>query len=330
MADSSAAPIKIGILGTGHMGRIHLRLLRSNPNFEVVAVYDPDTISAGIVEQDYALKSASDAQAVADQADALVIASPTLTHAEYALQFVRQGKHLLLEKPVTADPEDAKKLVALVEEAGVTATVNHVERFNPALQAVLERDLAPMFLEVHRLAQWNPRGADVSVVYDLMIHDIDIVLKLVAAGVKRVSASGVPVITDTPDICTARIEFHNGAVANLTASRISLKKMRRMRLFQPNQYLTVDFLEKKTEVFSVQDEAPEGGALELKMGDRTRYILGEQPAVDTDANALVNLHDAFATAIRTRTAPPVTVHDAYRALATAKEVEEKIAVTAAL
>jgi predicted dehydrogenase len=237
---------------------------------------------------------------------------------------MRRGKHVFIEKPVTSTPDEAAKLMKLVEEARVVAQVGHVERFNPAFLAVADRNLQPMFIEGHRLAPWNPRGADVSVVHDLMIHDLDIVLKLVNSGIKRVSANGVAVISDTPDICNARIEFHNGCVANLTASRISTKQMRRLRLFQRDAYVTLDFLDKKAEIFNVADAAPaEGGFVEMEMDGRKRYLLPEMPEVAA-VNAIEEELKAFAKAILRNDPPAVSLLEGYMAIEAAHQIAERI------
>lgn len=176
--------------------------------------------------------------------DVVDIVTPTTTHFEMAAQAIRAGKHFFIEKPITRTVEEAEELIKLAQEFKVKAQVGHVERFNPALLALEDMELNPMFIEAHRLAVFNPRGTDVSVILDLMIHDLDIVLSIVKSEVKFISASGVAVASETPDIANARIEFENGCVANLTASRISLKQMRKVRLFQKDAYISLDFLEK--------------------------------------------------------------------------------------
>jgi predicted dehydrogenase len=317
--------IRIGLLGAGHLGKIHLKLLKEIPDFDVVGFYDPNPDTAAQVAHDFGVPAFATAEDLMDAADALDIVSPTRTHFDLAELGVKKQKHIFVEKPIATTPEEAKRLVALLKEAGVTGQVGHVERYNPALLAVKGQTHEPKFIEVHRLAQWNPRGTDVSVVLDLMIHDLDIVLHLVRSPVKRVAASGVAVVTDSPDIANARIEFHNGAVANLTASRISMKAMRKMRLFQPNEYIALDFLDKTVERFSIVDSpTPDtpGFSFELPNG-RTRTLVPSQVEVPPVNAILAELTD-FAHAIRTRTQPPVTFYDAYLALDLAHQILEKI------
>jgi predicted dehydrogenase len=317
--------LKIGVIGAGHLGKVHLRLLKDlSETYTLVGFYDKDGSVAAQVATELGVQAFETADSLANEVDAMVIASPTTTHADYARQMMRRGKHVFIEKPVTSTPDEAAKLMKLVEEARVVAQVGHVERFNPAFLAVADRNLQPMFIEGHRLAPWNPRGADVSVVHDLMIHDLDIVLKLVNSGIKRVSANGVAVISDTPDICNARIEFHNGCVANLTASRISTKQMRRLRLFQRDAYVTLDFLDKKAEIFNVTDAAPaEGGFVEMEMDGRKRYLLPEMPEVAA-VNAIEEELKAFAKAILRNDPPAVSLLEGYMAIEAAHQIAERI------
>ncbi|MBX3101300.1 MAG: Gfo/Idh/MocA family oxidoreductase [Bacteroidetes bacterium] len=317
--------LKIGVIGAGHLGKIHLRILKDHPDFELLGFYDAQPEVARAAAEQYGLRIWEDMDALIAAADAIDLVTPTLTHFEIASKVIRNSRHIFIEKPITHTVEEARKLVSLAREAGIVAQVGHVERFNPALLAVQGMNPQPLFIEGHRLAQWNPRGIDVSVVLDLMIHDIDICLKLINSTVKRVSASGVAVITDTPDIANARIEFHNGAVANLTASRISVKNMRKMRFFQKNAYLSLDFLEKKTEIFRISDEMPEAQLLpfSFEVGDKTRYLQVEYPQVP-EVNAIQMELAEFARAINQRTEPPVTAHDAYMALDVAHQILEKI------
>ena len=224
--------IKIGVLGAGHLGKIHIRLLKEIEDYELIGFYDPDSLNAAKVESEYGLKRFTDMEELITMVDAVDIVTPTLSHFDCAYLALKQSKHIFIEKPMTSSMQEARKLLELIKEAGVKAQIGHVERFNPAFLAVKDYAMNPMFIETHRLAQFNPRGTDVSVILDLMIHDIDIILKMVGKDVKHIAASGVPIISDSPDIANARLEFVNGAVANVTASRISMKNMRKTRVFK--------------------------------------------------------------------------------------------------
>ncbi|MCE3007514.1 MAG: Gfo/Idh/MocA family oxidoreductase [Bacteroidetes bacterium] len=316
--------IKIGVIGAGHLGKIHLRILKDLPEYELLGFYDQSAQQAAAVAAELGLKAWSSLEELVQAADALDVVTPTLSHFDIGNYVIRQSKDIFIEKPIANTVEEARRLVALAKEAGVVAQVGHVERFNPCMLAMKDQPMNPMFIEGHRLAQWNPRGTDVSVVLDLMIHDIDIVLHLVQSTVKRISASGVAVITDTPDIANARIEFHNGAVANLTASRISVKNMRKMRMFQQHAYVSLDFLERKTEIYQIGDQPAQSGipfAFEVK--GATRYLQVSHPPVP-EANAIQEELKHFAVAIHTRQQPPVSFHDGYRALDVAHQILEKI------
>ena len=234
--------LKIGVLGAGHLGKIHLRLIKEIPQYELVGFYDPNPESAAKVSEEYETHAFESVQALIDACDVIDIVTPTLSHYECAAQAIKNSRHIFIEKPVTNTIEEAKSLMHLAEEANVKVQVGHVERFNPAFTAAQPYFNKPMFIEGHRLAQFNPRGTDVSVVLDLMIHDIDIILSVVKSNIKRISASGVAVVSDTPDIANARIEFDNGCVANLTASRISMKNMRKSRFFPKRRLLGSRFL----------------------------------------------------------------------------------------
>jgi predicted dehydrogenase len=319
--------IKIGVIGVGHLGSIHLRLLKEIPDYEVVGVYDIDQARAAEMANEYGVTAFESLNSLIDAVDAVDIVTPTLTHYECAKAAMKRFKHVFIEKPVTHTIEEANSLINLAREAKIKAMVGHVERFNPAFLAVKNMDLKPMFIESHRLAKWNPRGTDVSVVLDLMIHDIDIIQSIVNSAVKRVSASGVPVVSDTPDIANVRIEFDNGCVANLTASRISLKNMRRIRVFQRNGYVSVDFLDKTVDVFHINDETatpdPNKTKFEFKTGDRTKYLTVEHPKVEPVNSIKMELEE-FARAINQDTQPLVTLEQATSALKTAYLIAEKI------
>jgi len=249
--------LKIGVFGAGHLGKFHIQHWLSLPGVEIVGFYDPNEQNANEVLGKFGLIRFFSIEALISASDAIDIVTTTTTHFEIAKACLLQCKHLFIEKPMTHTIEDARTLVKLVKEAKVKCQVGHVERYNPAILALRNKSLNPMFIEAHRLAEFNARGTDVAVILDLMIHDIDIILHFVKSPVRRISASGVAVISETVDIANARIEFDNGCVANLTASRISMKKMRKMRLFQKDAYIGVDFLNKKTEIIKMKPESEE-------------------------------------------------------------------------
>lgn len=319
--------IRIGLLGAGHLGKIHLRLLKEIETFSVVGFYDSNPEVAQTVSQKYDVPAFSDAADLLSQVDAVDIVTPTLSHFHYAQTALQQGKHIFIEKPLTHTVTEAKQLLALSEKKHeLIAQVGHVERFNPAFQAIADKKIQPMFIEGHRLAMYNPRGTDVSVVLDLMIHDLDAVLSMVPSPVKNISASGVAVISDNPDIANARIEFENGCVANLTASRISIKNMRRLRMFQKNTYLAVDFLEKKAEVFRLSDEneSKQGRpSFAFEKGEETKYLVFEQPEIQ-ETNAIKQELEEFANSILHGSKVRVPLKDGYRALQVAHEILDKI------
>ena len=319
--------IKIGLLGAGHLGRIHLRLLKEILYYEVVGFYDPDDANAKKAADEFGVKRFANADELMEQVEALDIVTPTVHHFEYASKALKSSKHIFIEKPMTSTIREARSLRALAAEADVKVQVGHVERFNPAFLASQEYFKNPMFIETHRLAQFNPRGTDVSVVLDLMIHDIDIVLSVVRSGIKRISASGVAVVSDTPDITNARIEFDNGCVANLTASRISMKNMRKSRFFQKDAYISVDFLEKQTSVIRLKtvegEPDPLSITIDLGMEKGVKQIYFDNPKIEP-VNAIKMELEAFAESILNNTTPPVTVDDGYNALDVATRIIEKI------
>lgn len=318
--------IKIGLLGAGHLGKIHLRLIKEIEAFTLVGFYDPDPAVAAKVAEEYGIKAFDKIEELITQVDAVDIVTPTLSHFDCATIALDQGKHIFIEKPLTHTLQEAETLIERVEELKVVAQVGHVERFNPAFLALQDESLNPMFIEGHRLAFWNPRGTDVSVVLDLMIHDLDVVLSMVPSEIESISASGVSVISDQPDIANARIEFVNGCVANLTASRISIKNMRRLRFFQPNTYVAVDFLKKKTEIFQIQDEPGEmegQQGFEFDLGDNKRYLNFQQPEIDSINSIKMELEE-FAASISGGAPVRVSIQDGYRALKAAHQILEAI------
>ncbi len=319
--------LKIGVLGAGHLGRIHLKLLKEIKEFQLIGFYDPDDANAKKAEDELGVKRFSDIDMLLNESEAIDIVTPTLSHFECAEKAVGKGKHIFIEKPLTNTLEEGKKLLELVNKAGVKGMVGHVERFNPAFLAVQHEKLNPMFIEVHRLAQFNPRGTDVPVVLDLMIHDLDVILHVVKSKIKSVTASGVAVISSSPDIANARIEFENGCVANITASRISLKQMRKLRMFQKDEYISVDFLEKKAEVIQLADkrDANNPFSLELNLGTNAppKVINFHRPEI-FPVNSIKMELELFLESVMQNKQPPVTLQDGYDAMEVAHRIMDEI------
>lgn len=314
--------LKFGVLGAGHLGKIHLRLIQESDQMELVGFYDPDPQVSLAVQEEFGYRVFSSAEQLIENVDVVDIVTPTLTHYELAQKAIRAQKHVFLEKPITFDVNQAQQLTQLAEKQQVLGMVGHVERFNPAFKAARSSITAPMFIETHRLAEFNPRGTDVPVVLDLMIHDIDIVLSVVNSPVKEISASGVSVISDTPDIANARIVFENGCVANLTSSRISLKNMRKSRFFQKDAYIAVDFLSKQVEIVKMKNapEKAEDFALILQNAEGIRkQIYFDNPAIKP-SNAIREELESFARSIETKETPEVSFKDGAQALRVAQQI----------
>jgi predicted dehydrogenase len=320
--------IKIGVLGAGHLGKIHMSVIKNVTALDLVGFYDPDPEKVAFAEKEYGIPSFPSIEALADAVDAMDIVTPTLSHYDCAKIAIAKGKHIFVEKPLTNTVPEAEELVALVEKAGVKAQVGHVERFNPAFIEAQKFNLNPMFIEGHRLAEFKPRGTDVSVVLDLMIHDIDIILSMVDSPVVAISASGLPVISENIDIANARIEFENGCVANLTASRVSLKTERKLRIFQKNAYITIDFFKKELNVFQMR-EIEEGENTEDMIvidpgeGKVKKEIIYTSPSPG-NINAIQRELELFAESINQNKIPPVSIIDGYKSLNLAHQVLEKI------
>ncbi|MBS1921002.1 MAG: Gfo/Idh/MocA family oxidoreductase [Bacteroidetes bacterium] len=316
--------LKIGVLGTGHLGKFHLNNWKEIPGIDIVGFYDPDDNIAKEVSDTYQILRFSDTLALMESCDALDIVAPTNHHFELCEQAIKRGKHVFVEKPLANTMQEAEQLVKLVNESGIKLQVGHVERFNPAYLSVKDMHLNPMFIEVHRLAQFNPRGTEVSVILDLMIHDIDIILSIVKSDVKNISASGVGVLTDTPDIANVRIEFHNGCVANLTSSRISMKKMRKMRLFQKDAYIGIDFLNKKSEVFKLKDSSDNNMfAFDIETPHGKKTVAIANPIVP-EVNAIRKELEEFRNAILNNTKTVVSEIDGLMAMDVAHQILHKI------
>jgi predicted dehydrogenase len=319
--------IKIGVIGAGHLGKIHIRLLKEIKEFDLIGFYDTNPVNSKKITTEFGISSFGSAKELIDKCDAIDVVTPTKFHFEYAKMAIEKGKHLFVEKPITATTEQAQELVRLTKGKDLKVQIGHVERFNPAFTAIQKDCNNPMFIEAHRLAEFNPRGTDIPVVHDLMIHDIDIILKIVDSKIKSIHASGVSIISDTPDIANARIEFENGCVANLTASRISFKSMRKTRIFQKDAYISIDFLEKKAELIRMKDaqitDDPFALIIDPGEGKTKKQIEFESPKT-TDNNAIKDELTSFYHAIANNTDTIVTIEDAYKALYVAQQISEQV------
>ena len=318
--------LKVGVLGAGHLGKIHLKLLNQSEKYELVGFYDPNEEQAQKVVAEFGYTYFDNIDQLIEVVEVVDIVTPTLSHYDCAMKAIAAKRHIFIEKPITSTVAEAEEIYQLLEKNHLKGQVGHVERFNPAFQAAKSSIANPMFIEVHRLAEFNPRGTDVSVVLDLMIHDIDVLLSVVDSPVKHIEASGVAVISKSPDITNARIEFENGCVANLTASRISMKNMRKSRFFQKDAYISVDFLEKKVEVIHMKDAPEEVSEYDMILqnaeGER-KQIYFEYPEVQT-TNAILEELETFAEAIEHNTTPIVTFLQGTKALRLAKDIVTKI------
>lgn len=316
--------LRIGVLGAGHLGKIHLRLLQQSEKYELIGFYDPLESNRRKVIEEFAYHSFDSIQELINAVDVVDIVTPTLSHYLCAVQAIQAGKHIFLEKPIANSVEEAEHIIALAKEFSIKGQVGHVERFNPAFKAVKEKINNPMFIETHRLAEFNPRGTDVPVVLDLMIHDIDAILSVVDSKVKEIHATGTAVISDSPDIANARIEFENGCVANITSSRISMKNMRKARFFQKDAYISVDYLDKICEVVKMKDapEVPGDFDLILQNAEGVRkQIYYDNPEIPAN-NAILDELETFADAINNDTQPIVTLEDGTEALRIAYQIIE--------
>lgn len=320
--------LKIGVLGAGHLGKIHIKCILQSPEvFDFVGFFDPSDENAAKASDVFGVQRFNAIEALIDAVDVVDIVTPTLSHYDCAVLSLRKLKHVFIEKPLTNTLEEARSLVKIASEARVKVQVGHVERFNPAFLSAKPFLNNPMFIEAHRLSTFNPRGTDVSIVLDLMIHDLDIVLSTISANVRSISASGVKIVSNTPDIANARIEFDNGCVANLTASRLSMKNMRKMRFFQRDAYIAVDFLDKEAEVLRLGEpgQLDMAQAMEIDLGpERGQQVIGyEKPKVE-ESNAIQQELISFAEAINAGTSPLVTIEDGFKALEAAYQILDKI------
>jgi predicted dehydrogenase len=320
--------LRIGVLGAGHLGKIHIRLLKESDAFQLAGFYDPDAARSVSIASELGVKAYPSMESLMDDVDVVDIVTPTPLHYACALEAIARKKHFFIEKPVTQTIEEAHDLVERTKTAGLTAQVGHVERFNPAFMKAQEYGLDPLFIECHRLAEFKVRGTDVSVVLDLMIHDIDIILSMIKAEVSQVSASGVAVVSDSVDIANARIEFENGCVANLTASRVSLKTERKIRVFQKNAYITIDFGKKELNVFKLKELAPDETPSSFMVidpgnGKPRKELFFDSPKPD-EINAIQYELTLFAEAIQKGNTPIVPLEDGYRSMVLAEQVTRKI------
>jgi predicted dehydrogenase len=308
--------LKVGVLGAGHLGKIHLRLLNQSEKYELVGFFDPFEENANKVAAEFGYKKFDSIESLIAAVDVVDIVTPTIQHFECAKMVIEAGKHIFIEKPIATTVSEAEEIVSLATKYNVKGQVGHVERFNPAFTAVKDKIDKPMFIETHRLAEFNPRGTDVPVVLDLMIHDIDAILSVVKSKVKTVNASSVAVISDSPDITNARLEFENGCVANITASRISMKNMRKSRFFQKDAYISVDYLDKICEVVRMQDAPEIPGDFDMILQNAEgvkKQIYFDNPNVNPN-NAILDELESFANAINNATTPIVTLEDGTEAL----------------
>ena len=318
--------LKIGVLGAGHLGKIHLRLLQQSQKYDLIGFYDENHENGQKIAAEFGYKQFDTIAKLIHAVDVIDIVTPTLSHYKCAKVAIKSGKHVFIEKPISTTVIEAEEIISLAKEFNVKGQVGHVERFNPAFKAVNNLIDHPMFIETHRLAEFNPRGTDVPVVLDLMIHDIDAILSVVKSKVKSVHASGVAVLSQSPDIANARIEFENGCVANITASRISMKNMRKSRFFQKDAYISVDYLDKVCEVVKMKDAPEVPGDFDMILqnaeGDK-KQIYFANPEVASN-NAILDELESFADAINNNSEPVVTLTDGTEALRVAYLIIESM------
>lgn len=316
--------MKIGIVGVGHLGKIHIKCVRELPEYELIGIFDNDGDRASAAGETYGTKVFESVEALIEAAEVVSIVTPTTTHFEIARKVIEAGKHVFIEKPVTQTADQARALQEMAVAHQVLVQVGHVERFNPALQALEGEIINPAFMEVHRLANYNPRSTDVSVVHDLMIHDIDILLHFIHSPVRDVRANGLSIISRKDDICSARIEFENGAVANLTASRISVKNMRKMRLFQADAYISIDFLKKKSQIIRIDPEKKGEESMLLDPEAEEKKYITIRNIEGQPGNAIQEELSSFYRSIREGIPVTVPIGDGLRALELVEQIQAAI------
>jgi predicted dehydrogenase len=320
--------LNIGVVGIGHLGKLHTKMFSEIDNCNLIGIYDLNDSEAKLVSSEFKVKAFNSADSLLKKVDAVSIAATTVAHYDIAKQCLTAGKHIFIEKPITATIPQAEELVELADSLKLNLQVGHIERFNPALISMEKYIVDPKFIQTDRLAHFNPRGTDVAVVLDLMIHDIDIILSLIKSKVKNIEASGVAVVSDNIDIANARIQFENGAVANVTASRISQKKMRKMRIFQRDGYVALDFITGESEVYRLLpvDQNVDPGFIsfgEIGVGNKRKRLVYEQPK-QIETNALKYELQLFIESILKNEVPKVSGMDGLRALKVAKIIIDKI------
>ena len=313
--------LNVAVIGVGHLGQHHARWYKNIEGCTLVGVYDTNQDKCHEIAAKYNVTPFTSIDEVLDNAGAVSIVAPTIHHYEIAHQVINRGVHCLIEKPITATVEQAEALIKSAEKNNVVLTVGHIERFNPAVRALRQFNINPRFIEAHRLAAFDPRGTDVAVILDLMIHDIDLSLYLTGSRVQNIEASAVSVISDTADIANARLTFENGAVANLTASRISLRAMRKLRLFQKSGYYSLDLAERRADIYRLADDNnPTEAGMRIPLGKSGREIVYSKSGSQNDDMLCAEL-TSFIKAINDNTLPEVTGHQAKDALKTALEIE---------
>ncbi len=321
--------IKVGIIGVGHLGEMHLRnileITRENKNVKLSGVYDINIERLHTIEKKYKIKIFSSLNELLNDVNTVLISTPTNTHFEIAKFFIENNKNVFIEKPLTSTLEEAIKLKQISENKDIIIQIGHIERFNPALLSVEKYDISPLFIESHRLSQYNPRGTDVSVIQDLMIHDIDLILNLVKSELISIDASGVPLLTEKIDIANARLKFKNGCVVNVTASRISQKKMRKMRIFQKNAYISIDFQENTAEVYLLKnlEEVSKLKLKKIKFPEIGKAIVYDKPVIK-HKNPMKIEQIKFFECILKNEQPIVSIEDGIKAIKVAEEIIEKI------
>lgn len=320
--------LNIGVVGTGHLGKLHTKMFKEIENCNLVGINDSNSGQVKVVGEEFGVNVFESLNDLLNKVEAVSIAATTSAHYDLAKICLNAGKHIFIEKPITATITQAEEIVELADSLNLKIQVGHIERFNPALVSMEKYINDPKFIQTDRLAQFNPRGTDVAVVLDLMIHDIDIILSLIKSKVENIEASGVAVVSDNLDIANARILFENGAVANVTASRISQKKMRKMRIFQRDGYIALDFVTGVSEVYSllpVDQKVKEGFISfgEIGVGDKKKRLVYEQPE-QKEINALEYELQLFVNSVINKEKPVVTGNDGLRALRVAKIIIDKI------